>query len=372
MLWPPSDVAAGEAYINGAIDIEGDVVEAIAAGAQLGALTESPWWRKAALVRAILAMPKPPAEFRSDAGRARLPGRMHSRERDRAAIAFHYDLPTEFYATFLDPELVYSCAYFDEPMGDLELAQRRKVDLVCRKLQLQPGQRLLDVGCGFGSLLRHAARHYGITGVGVTLSQTQAETARERIAAAGLSDRVEVRLMDYRDVDEQFDAVASIGMIEHVGPEQLDTWMATVRGVLRPGGLMLCHGITLGDAEHLRMGDESTFVTSYVFPDGGLVPAWRAVRHLQQGGFRLLDVEQLRPHYAWTLRKWIERLEAGRERAIAVGGERAYRTWRTYMAGSAYSFETYSLEVVQMLGRAPGEGGPEVPVGRHWMEPQIE
>jgi cyclopropane-fatty-acyl-phospholipid synthase len=371
MLWPPSDVAAGEAYLNGAIDIEGDIVGAIAAGARLGALTDAPSWRRASLLRAILAMPKPPARFRSASGRAHLRGRMHTRERDRQAIAFHYDLPVDFYSTFLDSELVYSCAYFDEPMGDLDLAQRRKVDLVCRKLRLRPGQRLLDVGCGFGPLLRHAARHYGVTGVGVTLSRTQADTARELIAAAGLSDRIEVRLMDYRDVDERFDAVASIGMIEHVGPEQLDTWFATVRGVLRPGGLMLCHAIVLGDAEHLRVGDEATFVTSYVFPDGGLVPAWRAVRHLQQGGFRLLDVEQLRPHYAWTLRKWMERLETGRGRAVAAADERAFRTWRTYMAGSAYSFETDSLEVVQMLGRAPGPDGPELPVGRGWMAPQI-
>lgn len=369
MLWPPSDVAAGEAYVNGAFDIEGDVVAAIGLGARLGALAEARWWQKADLLRAILSTPRPPSSFRVATGRARLRGEMHTRERDRQAIAFHYDLPVDFYASFLDEQLVYSCAYFDEPMGDLEKAQFRKVDMVCRKLQLSPGQRLLDIGCGFGSLLIHAATHYGITGVGVTLSRTQAEAAQERIEAAGLSNRVEVRLMDYRDVDERYDAVASIGMIEHVGPQQLDTWFATVRRVLRPGGLVLCHGITLGEADHLRLGHERTFVTSYVFPDGGLVPAWRLVRHLQQAGFALLDLHQLRPHYAWTLRSWLQRLEANHDRAVAAASEQAYRVWRTYMAGSAYSFEEGSLEVVQLLGRAPGPGGPQLPVGRHWMEP---
>ncbi|MGI8574408.1 MAG: class I SAM-dependent methyltransferase [Egibacteraceae bacterium] len=371
MLWPPSDMTAGKAYLNGAVEVEGDLLAAIGAGERLGRMKDGPWWRTAVVGAAILALPAPPEAFRSGSGRAQLQGAMHSRERDRQAIAFHYDLPSAFYETFLDRELVYSCAYFDTPMGDLDLAQRRKLDLVCRKLRLEPGQRLLDVGCGFGSLLLHAARDYGVTGLGVTLSQTQAETAQKLIAEAGLSDRIEVRLMDYRDVDERFDVVASIGMIEHVGPEHLPGWFAAVRASLKPGGLLLCHGITLGDADHVRRGDEETFVTGYVFPDGGLVPAWQAVRDLQQAGFGLLDVEQLRPHYAWTLRRWLQRLEAHRERAVEAGGQSAFRTWRMYMAGSAYSFETGSLEVVQLLGRAPGGEPADLPLGRTWMEPHI-
>ena len=369
MLWPPSDVAAGEAYVNGAYDITGDIVAAVGTAARLSALADAPWWRKAELLGAVLAAPRPPNTFRTQSWSARLRGEMHTRERDRDAIAFHYDLPLTFYATFLDTRLVYSCGYFDRPMGDLDTAQRRKLDLVCRKLRLSPGQSVLDVGCGFGSLLIHAAEHYGVTGVGVTLSRTQAEAAKQRIADAGLTDRVEVRLQDYRDVTERFDAVASIGMIEHVGPAELDTWFATVRRAVRPGGLLLCHGITLGHADQLRLGDEETFVTKYVFPDGGLVPAWRLVRHLQTAGFALLDLQQLRPHYAWTLRRWIERLEAGHGHAVAASNEQSYRVWRMYMAGSAFSFEEGSLEVVQLLGRAPGGDGAELPIGRVWMEP---
>ena len=371
MLWPPSDVAAGEAYVNGVVDIHGDMVEVIAAGAALGTLSDAPLWQKARVAQAILALPRVPAALRGADGRAHLTGRPHSPERDRQAISFHYDRSADFYATFLDRNLTYSCAYFDKPMGDLDFAQDRKHDLVCRKLRLEPGQRLLDIGCGFGSLLLHAGRHYGVRGVGVTLSRTQADVARERVAAAGLTDRIEIRLMDYREVGETFDAVASIGMIEHVGPEQLDTWFATARRALRPGGLLLCHGITLGDPNHVRLGSESTFVTAYVFPDGGLVPAWQAVRHLQQAEFELLDVEQLRPHYEWTLRRWIQRLEDHHDAAVAAEDERAYRIWRVYIAGSAYSFATGSLEVVQLLGRAPGSDRPPLPVGRQWMAPVI-
>ena len=368
MLWPPSDVTAGQAYVNGAYDISGDIVATIADGARLGELSRASLPVKAQVAAAILRMPSPPPGAQAPTRAVRLSGRLHSRERDRAAVSFHYDHPATFYSSFLDTELTYSCAYFATPRGDLDLAQRRKHDLVCRKLRLQPGDRLLDVGSGFGSLLLHAARHYGVTGVGVTLSQTQVAVARERIAAAGLSDRIEVRLADYRDLHERFDAVASIGMIEHVGPEQLDTWWATVRRLVGPGGLVLCHGIVLGDAEAIREGTEETFVTAYVFPDGGLVPAWRLVRHAEQASMELLDVHQLRPHYEWTLRTWIERLEANREQAVAAAGEDTYRIWRTYLAGSAYSFATRSLGVVQVLARAPG-AGRQLPPDRAWMEP---
>lgn len=371
MLWPPSDVAAGEAYVNGAIDIHGDIVSLIAAGAQLGGLAQAGPLLKLRLLRAILGLPKGQRAAWDASGRAHLEGRPHSPERDRQAIAFHYDRAPEFYAAFLDRSLTYSCAYFDEPMGDLDRAQERKNDLVCRKLLLEPGQSLLDIGCGFGSLLLHAARHYGVRGVGVTLSETQARVGQRRIAEAGLSDRLEIRLMDYRELEGEYDAVASIGMIEHVGPGQLDTWFTTARRLLRPGGLVLCHGITLGDAHQVRVGDEATFVTAYVFPDGGLVPAWRLVRHAQRADLELIDLEQLRPHYAWTLRRWIERLEHNHDAAVAAADERSYRIWRVYMAGSAYSFESGALEVVQLLGRAPGGPRPPLPVGRAWMIPAV-
>ncbi|MGH3666304.1 MAG: class I SAM-dependent methyltransferase, partial [Egibacteraceae bacterium] len=312
-------------------------------------------------------LPRPPRS--SHARRARLHGQMHSRDRDRAAIAFHYDLPQAFYETFLDPNLVYSCAYFADPDEDLATAQTRKLDLICHKLRLQPGMRLLDIGCGWGSLLLHAADNYGVAGVGATLSRTQAEAARTRLRDAGLADRVEVRLQDYRDLGEQFDAIASVGMVEHVGPARLAEYTQTVHRLLAPGGLFCNHGIVTGDADQVRTGRERTFVSAYVFPDGGLVPVWRAVQEIQRAGFEILDVEQLRPHYALTLRRWVDNLEANHDAAVATTSEADYRIWRAYMAGSAFSFSDRSLGVVQVLGRKPGDGAPDPPLGRAWMLP---
>ena len=366
MLSPPADLSAGEAYVDGAVDFEGDPVAAVAAGA---ALTEalSPADR-AALLRRLRRLPRPPRG--RSARRARLRGRLHSRARDRAAVAFHYDLPQTFYESFLDRNLVYSCAYFAHPGEALERAQERKLDVICRKLRLRPGLRLLDIGCGWGSLLLHAARHYGATGEGVTLSRTQAEAAQRRIVEAGLEGQVEVRLADYRDVTGRFDVIASVGMVEHVGPENLERYTAAAFALLEPGGLFCNHGIVTGDAERVRTGRERTFVSAYVFPDGGLVPAWRAVQSLQRGGFEILDVEQLRPHYALTLRRWIANLQDHHDAAAAAASEADYRIWRAYMAGSAYSFASGSLGVVQVLCRKPG--GADPPLGRAWMLPADE
>jgi cyclopropane-fatty-acyl-phospholipid synthase len=322
------------------------------------------WLARIALITDVLRLPAPPR--RPTERRARLRGRMHSPERDRRAIAFHYDLPHEFYATFLDPRLVYSCAYFAPVDDDLERAQRRKLDLVCRKLRLEPGQRLLDIGCGWGSLLLYAAEHYGVDATGVTLSRTQAEAGARMISERGLGDRVRILLRDYREVDDRFDAVASIGMAEHVGPDNLVDYGSVTRNLLEPGGLFLCHSIVTGNASHVRRGDEKTFTSAYVFPDGGLVPDWRLIRALREAGFELIDVEQLRPHYALTLRHWVDNLEARRARAVEVAGELAYRTWRAYMAASSHSFATGSLAVVQVLVRAPG-GDQPLPRGREWM-----
>lgn len=361
LLLPPSDLNAGEAFVRGDVDVTGDLVSALhdlqrmSAGLPPRAIPQ--------LVPLLLRLPAPP---RGHPARARLHGRFHSSARDRAAIAHHYDQPEAFYEQFLDENLVYSCAYWLDPAEPLEAAQARKLDLISRKLRLAPGQRLLDIGCGWGSLLLHAAEHYGVAGVGVTLSRTQAEEGRRRVGEAGLGERVDIRLADYRELDDVFDAVASVGMVEHVGPAHLDGYARAVSRLVRPGGLFCNHGIVTGDPDRVRTGKERTFVSVHVFPDGGLVPAWRMVQAVERGGFEVVDVEQLRPHYALTLREWVRRLESNRDAAVAAAGEQRYRTWRLYMAASAVSFETRTLGVVQVLGHKP-DGA--LPLGRAWMQP---
>lgn len=362
MLLPPTDLAAGEAYIYGDVDVEGDMVAGMRAVQGLSEHALAPADRLR-IAGALLALPRPPR--REHSRRVTLRGRVHDQRRDRAAIAWHYDLPQEFYNTFLDPELVYSCAYFADGDDDLAAAQRRKLDLVCRKLRLRPGMRLLDIGCGWGSLLAHAAAHYGVTGVGVTLSETQLRAGRARLAARGLSDRVELRQQDYRDVDERFDAVASIGMVEHVGANNLRAYMATAKSLLVDGGLFLCHGIVTNDLARNRGRRKPTFINTYVFPDGELTPVWRSVYEAERAGLELLDVEQLRPHYARTLRAWVANLEDRHEHAVAACDDTVYRIWRAYMAGSAIAFESRRIGVVQLLcGRHA-----DVPLGRQWMLP---
>lgn len=361
LLHPPLDLSAGEAYVEGAIDLVGDVVAAMAAGEQLGSRLPDDRRLRLRLLRQLRRLPPPPR--RHHTRRAHLRGRMHSRERDRAAIAFHYDLPQRFYEAFLDPALVYSCAYFADPGEDLAAAQRRKLDLICRKLRLRPGMRLLDIGCGWGSLLIHAARSYGIEGLGVTLSQTQVDAGRQRIAAAGLAGQIEIRLQDYREIDEEFGAVASVGMFEHVGPTHLAEYFSTVWRLTRPGGVFLNHGIVMGDPTTRRSGRERTFVTAYVFPDGGLVPQWQAVREAETAGFEVVDIHQMRPHYALTLRRWLERLEGHHGAAVAAASETDYRIWRAYLAASAHSFDTGALGLVQILCSKDAE----LPLGREWM-----
>lgn len=368
LLVPPTDLSAGEAYVRGDVDLEGDVIAAMGAGAHiaasLGGLTP-----KLGLVRILLSLPPPPG--REPIRRFKARGKLHTIERDREAISFHYDLPQRFYEAFLDRNLVYSCAYFADANEDLESAQIRKLDLICRKLRLAPGVRFLDVGCGWGSLLIHAAANYGVEGLGVTLSTTQAVAAQERIAQAGLSDRLEVRLQDYRSVSESFDAVASVGMFEHVGPQQMVHYFETLHELTRPGGLLLNHGIVLGDPHKVRRERDKSFVSAHVFPDGGLLPAWRALRALEMAEFEILDVEQLRPHYALTLRSWVRRLEAAHDEVVSVTSEADYRVWRAYMGGSALSFEEGSLGVIQMLAQPKGPAATPLPFGREWMLPQL-
>jgi cyclopropane-fatty-acyl-phospholipid synthase len=348
----PDQLGLGRAWVSGALALDGEVEQALRACERLrGAhLSLADRLRALALARRagvplLGALPPPPAE-------ARVHGRRHSLRRDRAAVRHHYDVPTSFYRLILGPSLVYSCAYFAQPGEPLEAAQERKLDLVCRKLGLEEGQRLLDVGCGWGSLLLHAAERYGVRVVGVTLSRSQAAEARRRVASAGLQDRVEVRVADYREVaDGPYDAIASVGMVEHVGVGMLATYARRLAALVRPGGRVLNHGIV-----RLRPARRSdrTFIARYVFPDGELHPLSAVVTAFERAGLEVRDVEALREHYPHTLRAWSRNLARNREAAIAQAGAERERVWRLYMAGSALAFERGEIGVFQTLAVRPG------------------
>jgi cyclopropane-fatty-acyl-phospholipid synthase len=347
LLVPPNDLAAGEAYIFDDVDIEGDIVAALDWGARLAPMARRPL----AALPVLRAVRRLPAPVRSAQARPNIRGRLHSPWRDRQAVSHHYDTGNDFFRQFLDSDLVYSSAYFLDPQEPLEAAQRRKLDVVCRKLELAPGMRFLDVGCGWGSLVIHAAATYGVEAVGITLSHEQAELARHRVAQADLADRVTIRLADYRHIDEQFDAIASIGMVEHVGDRRLGVYFDRLFRLLTPGGQLLNHGITNRNRHRGRR--RPTFINTYVFPDGELLPVERIVRRAEEAGFELRDSESLRWSYALTLRHWVENLEANRVAAVAAANETTYRIWRIYMAGSAVAFEGAAINVHQMLLSRP-------------------
>jgi cyclopropane-fatty-acyl-phospholipid synthase len=366
MLLPPTDLRAGEAYVFGDIDVEGSMVAAMRAVVGLRDL-DWPLGDKLSLAWRLWRLPRPPrARPERDGRAADLSGGVHTRGRDAEAVRFHYDVGNDFYRLVLDRGLVYSCAYFDDadrgaPLRDeqLDRAQVRKLDLICRKLHLRPEERFLDIGCGWGSLVIHAVERYGVRALGVTLSEPQAELASKRIADAGLSDRAEIRVLDYRDVSGRFDAIASVGMFEHVGGDQLAIYFGRVFELTADGGRFLNHGITTGRRDEMRdlSLDSNSFIGRYVFPDGTLVRAHVPVRLMEEAGFELLDVEQLRPHYARTLSHWVDRLERHADQARALVPETTYRIWRAYMAGSVVGFESGDLGVVQVLG------------GRGWSPP---
>jgi cyclopropane-fatty-acyl-phospholipid synthase len=355
--------------VAGEIDVEGDVFATFAAISSVGRLADSgpmaaptvrerlELLRTAIRLGAIGPEPTPPPE-EADLGRI---GRRHSRTRDAAAIAHHYDVGNDFYALVLGPSMVYSCAVWDTPETGLDAAQAAKLDLVCRKLGLAPGSRLLDVGCGWGSMAIHAAQHYGATVVGITLSEEQARMARKRVAEAGLTDKIDIRVQDYRAVDDgPFDAISSIGMAEHVGREQMPPYVAQLTHLLRPGGRLLNHAIAWNAGE--ATWDPDTFIARYVFPDGELLGLGEMVGLLEAGGLEVLDVEALRRHYALTLRAWVELLERNWDAAVALTTEGRARVWRLYMAASALTFESGNMGVNQVLVRKPG--GEEPPLRR--------
>lgn len=375
MAWSPGQLGLGRAYVAGEIDVEGDMFATFSALTSVGRLAErTPVPGPSARDRLRLALtaarlgalgpePLPPPEEHVLDGH----GGRHTRHRDAAAIAHHYDVGNDFYALVLGPSMVYSCAVWDDETARMDLregldrAQEAKLDLVCRKLGLAPGMRMLDVGCGWGSLALHAAERHGATVVGVTLSMEQATLARKRAAAAGLTDRVEIRVQDYREVaDAPFDAVSSVGMAEHVGADRIPGYVARLHELVRPGGRLLHHAIAWNAPE--RSWDSDTFIARYVFPDGELVGLAAMVGALERGGFEVLDVEPLRRHYALTLRAWVQRLEESWDRAVAATSEGRARVWRLYMAASALGFESGQLGVNQVLVRRPG--GEEPPLRR--------
>ena len=294
--------------------------------------------------------PTPPPE------EARVRGGVHTRARDAAAVAHHYDVGNEFYALFLGGTMTYSCAYLESVGSSLDEAQIAKYDLICRKLGLEPGMRLLDVGCGWGGMAIHAASNYGVDVIAVTLSREQAELAREYVSKAGLSDRVEIRYQDYRDVaDRPFEAVSSIGMFEHVGLGQLSEYFTRIKHLMAPGGRFLNHGISRPNGTGPL--PKRSFIARYVFPDGELHEVGRVITSMQELGLEIRDVESLREHYARTLRHWVANLEGSWSEAVALVGPNRARIWRLYMAASALNFEAGRVSVHQVLAVNAGPDG---------------
>lgn len=373
ILWKPGELGLARAWVAGDLTVDGDLFELLdrvggvlwerdrepaaepAAAKDTGpaALLRDP--RARAAVRSLVGLARPwtkPAPPPEEA--VRRGGPRHTKGSDRQAISHHYDVGNTFYERVLGPSMVYSCAYWT-PGGSLEDAQRDKLDLVCRKLALSPGDRLLDVGCGWGSMALHAAREYGAKVTGITLSREQAAYARKRVAEEGLADLVEIRVQDYRDVkDGPYDAISSIGMAEHVGADRYRTYARSLYGLLRPGGRLLNHQIARRpepDEEAYRI---DAFIDAYVFPDGELSPLGTTVGELERAGFEVRDVEALREHYALTLRAWVARLEEHWEEAVRLTSPGRARVWQLYMAASALAFEHNRLGVNQVLAVRTG------------------
>jgi len=374
MLFPPGELTLAEAYLRGDFDIEGDMVAAMELATMFESLTPARWLQ---LAQQVLALPVtyPPVAFWEGRQPAQLRGALHSRERDRAAVTYHYDTGNEFYAPFLGRWMAYSCAYFPTRESDLDTAQMAKFEHICRKLRLRPGERLLDIGCGWGGLAVYAAQHYGVQATGITFSQPQAEFAREWIRRFDLTDRVCIELRDYRDLDPNtsFDKIVSVGMFEHVGRSNLRAYFESASRALRPGGLFLNHGIAAqSDDSNNRVQDwilrtffqRGQFVQRYVFPDGELVPISEALAVAEQSGFEVRDVESLREHYALTLRHWIHNLESHHADAVRLKDERTYRTWRLYMAAAAQGFERGQSNIFQALLSKSRHNIAEVPLTR--------
>ena len=358
VIWSPNELGLARAYVAGELEVDGDLFDLIAAlratkSTTLGAAAKS-LLKTVAAARRLDVLHRPLAPPPQE---ARLHGWRHSRGRDSNAIQHHYDVGNDFYRTVLGPTMTYSCARFSDEGTTLDEAQTAKHDLICRKLGLheRPVARLLDVGCGWGSMAIHAAATYGTKVVGITISRSQAARARQRVNEAGMSALVDIRLQDYRDLaGEQFDAISSIGMSEHVGHDHLDRYFHTLRSVLAPHGRLLNHAIsTVGGSKLSR----ASFVAKYVFPDGELIDVGRVVLAMEGAGFEVRDVESLREHYARTLRAWVANLDAQWDEAVQLSSLAQAKIWKLYMTGSAVGFEDGGIALHQVLGVAADSAG---------------
>jgi cyclopropane-fatty-acyl-phospholipid synthase len=345
-LLEPSLDSLGEAYVQGKIDIEGKLTDIIAIGYALARSTVNSAGRLARVRRYFT----------------------HSKASDKKAIQYHYDVSNDFYKLWLDKNMVYSCAYFENGDEDLDSAQIKKIDHILTKIELRPGQTLLDIGCGWGALVLRAAQEFGAKCVGVTLSENQYALATRRVSDAGLQDRIEIRLQDYRDVKGQFDRITSVGMFEHVGRKNLPSYFAKVRELLTDDGIAMNHGITSSDADS---GETSLgggeFIDKYVFPDGELPHISLALESMQRGGLEAFDVENLRRHYARTLMIWADRFEQQASEARNLVDEEKFRIWRVYLAGCAYAFDNDDVSIYQIVCRKAGRPASELPWSRRYM-----
>lgn len=343
---PPDLNKLGAAFVEGHIRVEGSIHEL--------------FWVAESLVSRLAANP-----------RGRFPLlRRHSHSKDRAAIEYHYDVSNDFYSMFLDRNMVYSCAYYRHRDDTLDAAQEQKLDHILNKLMLKPGERFLDIGCGWGALILRAAKKYGAVAKGITLSRNQFEYARNRIKAEGLEGVCTVELCDYRDLPDgaRFDKIASVGMFEHVGLKNLPVYFSGINSLLSDRGLVLNHGITASDVESREVGSGAgDFIEKYVFPGGELPHISLTLKEISAAGLEVTDVESLRRHYALTCNEWANRLESNRDRAIASAGERRFRIWEVYLAGCAYAFSHGWINIYQVLACKAGNSAPPLPLTREYM-----
>jgi cyclopropane-fatty-acyl-phospholipid synthase len=347
LLIDPNLDTLGRAYVEGLIDVEGSLTDVLAAAHSLADNAQPENGLMGRIKRSFT----------------------HTRETDSEAIQYHYDVSNAFYGEWLDENMVYSCAYFENGDETLDQAQVKKIDHILRKVQLRPGQRLLDIGCGWGALVLRAAQQFGARCVGVTLSQNQFELATERVKRAGLQDRIEIRLQDYRDVkDGPFDRITSVGMFEHVGLDNLVPYFQKIRQLLTPDGWAMNHGITSTDAHDGETAHGGgSFIERYVFPRGELPHIATVLRTLQEGGLEAFDIENLRRHYARTCGLWSERFEAKAAALRAMVDEKTWRIWRVYLAGCAWAFEHDEIALFQVLCRPSGRAASELPWSRGWL-----
>ncbi len=358
MFMDASELSLAESYIYGDIDIEGNIL-GIFPMAEYLMKKEMGLVEKASLFNLLRKLPKREKSY--EKMHAQLKGEKHSKERDAQAISYHYDVSNEFYKLFLDKNMQYSCAYFQNGSEDIDTAQLQKMDYICKKLYLKEGEKLLDIGAGWGGLIIYAAKNYGVYAKGITLSKNQYEFANEWIKREGLEGKCVMELRDYRDLDEndKFDKIVSVGMFEHVGEKNYPLYMKHAYNLLKEGGLFLNHGITLNKKDFGK--PRSQFIQKYVFPDGELLPISVISVFSEDAGFEIRDIEDLREHYARTTALWVENLEKNREQCVKEAGEERHRVWRLYLAASSYQFSINKIGLYQTLLAKPKNGKAGLP-----------